>query len=138
MDKYKILIKNKFFLKKSQHIHKMIPDYTEHLSEPWFSLILLGLKKVEGRKNKGRFHDMKKGDIIEWYNDDYLKRSFLTKVVDKVQYSSVEEYLQKEGIENCLPGIPSMDHAVSVYYKWSTKEEVQQYGFLAIKLELIK
>jgi len=116
----------------------MEPNYIEHLSEPWFSLILLRLKRVEGRKNKGRFHDMKKGDIIEWYNDDYLKRSFLTKVVDKVQYSSVEEYLQKEGIENCLPGIPSMDHAVSVYYKWSTKEEVQKYGFLAIKVELIK
>jgi len=65
-----------------------------------------------------------KGDIIEWYIDNYLKRSFLTKVIDKIQYSSVEEYLQTEGIENCLPGIPSIEHAVSVYYKWNTKEEV--------------
>jgi ASC-1-like (ASCH) protein len=29
--------------------------YNEHLSEPWFSLISLGLKTVEGRKNKGKF-----------------------------------------------------------------------------------
>lgn len=39
--------------------------YLEHVSEPWFSLILLGLKTVEGRLNKGRFHDMKEGDIIQ-------------------------------------------------------------------------
>jgi hypothetical protein len=38
--------------------------YTENVSEPWFSLINLGLKTVEGRKNKGRFHDMQLGDII--------------------------------------------------------------------------
>lgn len=45
--------------------------YIEHVSEPWFSLILLGIKKVEGRLNKGRFGEMKEGDIIEWYNDDF-------------------------------------------------------------------
>jgi ASC-1-like (ASCH) protein len=28
-----------------------------HLSEPWFTLISLGLKKVEGRLNKGKFKE---------------------------------------------------------------------------------
>ncbi len=28
------------------------PKYVETLSEPWFTLICLGLKTVEGRKNK--------------------------------------------------------------------------------------
>jgi len=42
----------------------MTTTYTENVSEPWFSLINLGLKTVEGRKDKGRFHDMKVGDII--------------------------------------------------------------------------
>jgi len=41
-------------------------DYTENVSEPWFSLISLGLKTVEGRKNKGRFATMKPGQIIKW------------------------------------------------------------------------
>ena len=27
--------------------------YTKHVSEPWFSLIKLGIKKCEGRLNKG-------------------------------------------------------------------------------------
>ena len=43
----------------------------EYLSEPWFTLISLGLKTVEGRKNKGRFKEMKVGDIVEWTNDDF-------------------------------------------------------------------
>jgi hypothetical protein len=31
------------------------PKYLETLSEPWITLISLGLKTLEGRKNKGRF-----------------------------------------------------------------------------------
>jgi hypothetical protein len=45
--------------------NKMEPKYVENLSEPWFTLIQLGLKTVEGRKNKGKFKEMKVGDIIE-------------------------------------------------------------------------
>lgn len=54
-----------------------------HLSEPWFTLIKLGIKNVEGRLNKGKFKELKEGDIIEWYNDDFNHRSFLTKVIKK-------------------------------------------------------
>jgi hypothetical protein len=62
------------------------PNFTENVSEPWFSLILLGLKTVEGRKNKGRFTDMKIGDIVEWKNNDFKPRSVLTRVTGKAEY----------------------------------------------------
>ena len=61
--------------------NKMEPKYIENLSEPWFTLIQLGLKTVEGRKNKGKFKEMKVGDIIEWKNDDFKPRSFLTQMM---------------------------------------------------------
>jgi hypothetical protein len=32
--------------------------YEKNLSEPWFSLIKLRIKKVEGRLNKGDFANM--------------------------------------------------------------------------------
>jgi ASC-1-like (ASCH) protein len=57
------------------------PTYLEHLSEPWFSLISLGLKTIEGRKNKGRFKEMQVGEIIEWRNDDFMYRSILTRIL---------------------------------------------------------
>jgi ASC-1-like (ASCH) protein len=111
--------------------------YIEHVSEPWFSLINLGLKIVEGRKNKGRFHDMKVGDIIEWKNEDFMSRSVKTKITKKVVYSTFKEYLETEGLDNCLPGMPSIEHGLSVYYKYYTKEDEKEYGVMAIHIQLL-
>ena len=33
----------------------MNPTYIEHVSEPWFTLISLGLKTIEERRNKARY-----------------------------------------------------------------------------------
>ena len=73
------------------NINKNKPNYIETLSEPWFTLIHLGLKTVEGRKNKGRFKEMKVGDIVEWTNDDFMARSVLTKITGKAEYSTFRE-----------------------------------------------
>ena len=118
--------------------NKMDIKYIEHLSEPWFSLISLGLKTVEGRKNKGKFKEMKVGDIIQWTNDDFDNRTVLTKITKKVEYDTFADYLNNEGLEKCLPGMPSLEHGLSVYFKYFTKEDETKYGVIAIHLELIK
>jgi ASC-1-like (ASCH) protein len=41
-------------------------EYTKHLSEPWFSLIKLGIKKCEGRLKDGDFAKFKKDDCIKF------------------------------------------------------------------------
>jgi ASC-1-like (ASCH) protein len=112
--------------------------YSEHLSEPWFTLISLGLKTIEGRKNKGRFKDMKIGELIEWKNDDFNTRKVLTLIKDKTVYKTFEEYLKTEGLEKCLPGIPDIENGLSVYYKYFTKEEENEFGVVSIKLEKVK
>ncbi len=115
------------------------PKYkNENLSEPWFSLISLGLKTVEGRKNKGKFKEMQVGDIVEWVNNDFLPRKVYTKITGKSEYKTFAEYLENEGLDNCLPGIPSLEHGLSVYFKYYTKEDEAEFGVIAIKLELIK
>ena len=48
-------------------------EYTKHLSEPWFSLIKLGIKKCEGRLKKGDFAEIKKGDYIISINNTMFK-----------------------------------------------------------------
>jgi len=115
------------------------PNYIEHLSEPWFSLIVLGLKTVEGRKNKGKFKEMKIGDIVEWVNTDFEKRTVLTKIIGKTVYSTFAEYLENEGLEKCLPGMEKygLEHGLSVYFKYFTKEDEKTFGVVAIKLEFI-
>lgn len=111
--------------------------YIEHLSEPWFTLVFLGLKKIEGRKNKGRFKEMKVGDIIEWTNNDFQPRSVQTRITRKAEYCTFKMYLLAEGLHNCLPGMPTLEHGLSVYYKYFTPEEEAEFGVVAIELQLV-
>lgn len=119
--------------------NKMEPKYVENLSEPWFTLIQLGLKTVEGRKNKGKFKEMKVGDIIEWKNEDFKPRSFLTQITGKVEYPNFKTYLETEGLKKCLPNMEKygIEHGLSVYYKYYTKEDEHEFGVIAIRLKVI-
>ena len=114
----------------------MEAKYYEHLSKPWFSLISLGLKTIEGRLNKGRFQEMQIGDIIEFHNEDFLERKILTKVSGKTEYKSFTEYLETEGLGICLPSMPSLPHGLSVYYKYFSKEKEEEFGVVAMQLVL--
>jgi len=116
------------------------PNYIETLSEPWFSLILLRLKTVEGRRNKGRFKDMKVGDIVEWTNDNFMPRSVLTRITGKAEYPTFREYLEKEGLDKCLPGMEKfgIEYGLSVYYKYFTKDDEKEFGVAAIRMETIQ
>ena len=114
------------------------PDYIEKLSEPWFTLISLGLKTVEGRKNRGKFKEMKPGDIIRWVNQDFMERDVFTKIVSKTEYPTFQEYLETEGLDKCLPGMPDIAHGLSVYFKYFTKEEEAEFGVVAIRLKLVE
>lgn len=115
----------------------MSVTHYENVSEPWFTTIKLGLKKVEGRKNKGRFHDMKVGDIIIWQNIDFGLRVFSVEIVRKTPYPNLTEYLETEGLENCLPGIDDILTGVSVYEKYFDPEDVAKYGIVAIEMKLV-
>jgi ASC-1-like (ASCH) protein len=113
-------------------------DYIETVSEPWFTLISMGLKTVEGRKNKGRFKEMKVGDIVEWTNSDFIPRSVKTRIVSKGEYVTFKEYLDTEGLDKCLPGIKNIDHGLAVYFKYFTKKDEEEFGVVAIRLELLE
>jgi ASC-1-like (ASCH) protein len=78
---------------------------------------------------------MKIGEVIEWKNDDFKSRSFMTKIVGKREYKTFKEYLETEGLNKCLPGIPTLEHGLSVYYKYFTKEDEAKYGIVAISIE---
>ena len=122
---------------KKMENHILTPTYVEHVSEPWFSLIHLGLKTVEGRKNKGRFKDMQVGEIIEWHNDDFKPRTILTQITHKATYPTFADYLKSEGLNNCLPGIPTLEHGLSVYFKYFTEADEKEYGVVAIGMKKI-
>ena len=134
----KNLNKKKHKINLNKKYNKMdTKKYIENVSEPWFSLISLGLKTIEGRKNKGRFKDMQVGEIIEWTNNDFNPRSTLTRITKKQKYDTFREYLETEGLNKCLPGITNIEDGLSIYFKYFTKEDEKEFGVIAIGLELI-
>lgn len=115
----------------------VIPMMKTHLSEPWFSLIATGLKTVEGRINKGKFAGLAIGDIITFYNDDFNHREISVKVTRKTSYPDFKTYLESETLACTVPGQPSIDHGLAVYYKYYTKEQEQEHGIIAIGIKVV-
>lgn len=62
----------------------------------------------------------------------------MARITRKEEYETFEEYLETEGLDKCLPGIPSLSHGLSVYYKYFTKQDEKEFGVVAIEIELIK
>lgn len=113
-------------------------EYVKHLSEPWFSLVTLKLKTIEGRINDGFFKKIKIGDTICWGNSDFKSRNTSTIITKKILYKTFTDYLNTEGLQKCLPGMPSLDHGLSVYSKYYTKENEEKFGVIALHLKYVQ
>jgi ASC-1-like (ASCH) protein len=90
--------------------------FEKNLSEPWFSLIKLNIKSVEGRLNKGDFANMKVGDSIIFTNIELgFERKFTVEIKKINCFDNFQEYLENETLERCLPGIDNMEDGLNVY-----------------------
>jgi ASC-1-like (ASCH) protein len=117
----------------------MTEYYNKHLSEPWFTLIKIGSKKIEGRINKGEYGDMKKNDTIEFTNNDLgFNRTFKVKIISTHKYDTFLEYLNEESLKKCLPGIDTIQEGVDTYYKYYKKEDEKKYKITALRIQVIK
>jgi len=104
------------------------------ISEPWFSFIKKGKKRIEGRLNKGTFSELKAGNIVNWkHNDETCK----TKIIKIVKYKTFEEYLLQEGLRRTLPNKKTLKEGLDVYYQYYTREQEKQFEIIAIYLKLI-
>lgn len=69
-----------------------------NVKEPYKSLILQGRKTVEGRLNKGKFAQLKVGDLLEF--DETGEQ---LEVVNISTYFSFQTMLEQEGLKHVLP-----------------------------------
>lgn len=97
------------------------------MQESYKTLVLKGIKTVEGRLNKGKFAKIKVSDIIEI-------KCVKFDVIGKSIYSSFREMIKEEGIENIVPDKNNINDAVNVYYKFYTKEQEKEFQVVAIKI----
>ena len=108
-------------------------NYQKHLSEPWFSLMKLKIKTVEGRLNKNDFAIMNVGDFITFTNEDLgFYREFKMEIKQISYYDTFESYLKNESLEKCLPGIDNIEDGLNVYYKYYKKSNELEYKIKAL------
>lgn len=107
---------------------------SKSVQEPWFTLISLGLKSVEGRVNKGEWSKMEAGDQIEFVNKD---RSIVATVVSTKVYPSFYRYIKEEGLQKCLPSVKSIREGVNIYHSFPNfKENAKEHGVIAIRVQV--
>ena len=112
--------------------------YEKNLSEPWFTLIKIKIKSVEGRLNKGDFNEMSIGDFITFTNNELgFERKFTIEIKDIVYYDNFKDYLEKEILENCLPGIDTIEDGLNVYYKYYKKTDELKYKIKAFTFRIM-
>ena len=111
----------------------------KRLNEPWFTLIAMGLKRVEGRLDKGDFSTVSRDDTIVWTNDDMGFRRELVTTVESVQrYSRFKTFLEHETLKATLPtpGMTTLNRGVNLYRTFYTTDDERKHGVLAIRLHM--
>ena len=112
--------------------------YKKNLSEPWFSLIKLQIKTVEGRLNKEDVNRMKVGDLIEFSNHDFgLDRKILVRIDQINIYNSFRVYLEEETLAKCLPCIDNIEDGIHVYHKYYDPSDEIKYKIKSLTFTLL-
>jgi ASC-1-like (ASCH) protein len=101
-----------------------------HKREPYHSMVINGLKTVEGRLNKGKFAEIEIGDVLMMRPENKRFR-----VVGKRRYKTFKEMLEAEGIKNVLPDKNNIEEATKVYKNFYKESEENRYGALAIRIK---
>lgn len=110
------------------------------VSEPRFTQIASGNKRVEGRLCKGGVAKLKAKDTVKWVNTEMgFKRSVITQVVSVQEYRTFRTYLMAEKLANTLPsrGIDTAEKGVKVYRQFFDKDAEKEHGVVAIKLKVL-
>ncbi len=107
-----------------------------NVQNPWFDLIVSGVKPVEGRKMSPTWMSVKKGDTIILTCSGRLNHPCVVK--DVTYYPPTLEdpltaYLEGETLERALPGVSSMEEGRKIYLQWSTRKEIKEYGMMGIQ-----
>jgi ASC-1-like (ASCH) protein len=100
---------------------------------------MIDSKTIEGRLNQGDWAEMREGDKIDFYNEDFgFKREFRTLIVSKKLYTTFESYLRSEGLHKTLPSIEKLEDGLKIYRLFYKPEEEIKSGVVALELKILK
>lgn len=103
-----------------------------HVQNEYFETIKIGTKIFEGRLAKEKYRQLMVGDVIE-FTDGVEK---LDKKISSIHiFDSFGTGGSFLGIDNILPGAPSVEELISVYRRFYSEADEHLYGvvFIGIK-----
>lgn len=113
----------------------MKPTLAISVHSTYFTQIRSGKKTVEGRTCTLKYAHLQEGDLLQIVDSQDESKSVLATITKLTRYLSFYSMLQAEGIENCLPGILSLEEGVKIYRSFPNYEKQEaDYGVLAIKI----
>ena len=130
-NKYK-KYKNKYLQEKMNQSGGIIKISIQNpQNTPWLDWIETGVKKYEGRLNKGIFAKLHVGDIVIWY-DRISGKEVKTEITELRYYVTFTDAFNKLG-KNLVP-IPNITPELveKLYAQYFTKEDIEKYGVLTI------
>lgn len=106
-----------------------------NVDHQWFQAIAEKKKTVEGRLNRGKFANIRIGDVLRIISNGSGDAVEAT-VMAVRYYDSFSRYLREEGLTMTLPGVKSLKDGVNIYYKYYSPMEEKEHGVAAIEIEL--
>jgi ASC-1-like (ASCH) protein len=104
---------------------------------PWFDWMEQGVKRFEGRLRKDDWARLQPGDLIEFVNAN-TQKVLLTRVLALPSFGSFADAFKELGRELVpVPGVDAADVAC-IYRQYYPDEEVQQYGVVAVHIEVLR
>ncbi|CDZ80935.1 hypothetical protein BN1013_01463 [Candidatus Rubidus massiliensis] len=109
---------------------------TIYCEDPWYTLLLQGTKPVEGKKGLPKYRSLQRGDRVIFVCLGQEDTYFFARVIKIDSFDSLDDYLLSVTLDKALPGIETLEEARTIYYQWSTEEDIQKYGFSGIWIEI--
>lgn len=91
--------------------------------------LLEGRKNIDLRLNCGKWREIQVGDEIV--------SNFLARIIRIKRYSSFSELIQDENLERILPPINLIEESLTINRQSFQKEEINQYGIIALELMVV-
>lgn len=108
-------------------------SFIKELDDPWFSLVIFGIKTCEAFLNKDDWKRIKNDDIVIFLNKNFqILRKIKIKVIHVSYYLKINKYLESESIKKCLPGINNIKDGVNIYRKYIPETEENNYGIVSV------
>ena len=108
------------------------------LNEKYFNFVKNGTKRVEIRLFKGKFRNLKCGDIIYFLKEPYRKEVVRVKVKKLLNYPSFNQLIENLNIESLADFSVSYEELIKDLNAFYSYEMQKKFGTVAICFDLIE